>query len=69
MFPDPKASLRRQMSGLLREMRDEAPTLSARIVRAIGSSPFWRAGKTVMAYLAMPGEVDLDALWSLEDRP
>jgi len=60
-----RGSIRKKLSGFA--SRREA--VSEAIVDSFVGSEYWIPDSVVMAYLALPGEVDLDGLWEREPRP
>lgn len=64
-----KADARRDAKARLAGFGGVRTSVSAAVVEHAVSSPFWQPGASVMAYLAMRTEVDLDGLWQRSPRP
>lgn len=73
MNPGELASAKRAARASARERLRALEPIRARIsqqaVAGLSSCEAWRKARVVLAYLATPGEVSLDGLWDLPDRP
>ena len=62
---DCRKSIREKLAGFV----SRRAAVSGAIVDSFVGSEFWAPDSVVMAYLALPGEVDLDGLWDHDPRP
>lgn len=64
-----KADCRKSIRSKLVGFAARREVLSGSIVDSFVGSKFWSLDSAVMAYLALPSEVDLDGLWDHDPRP